>query len=450
MLKKIETLNIALPEDIQKAKDFGDFERVNRLIDLYLNDSLTPKCMQDRLLTEQEIIKRLPLNYPYSEEEALLMIQKEIPDFTMEELHHYEDIHAADWIYVNGQVRLQDRFWPSMKKVYGEIAERVGQPLSPNNPLLDTNIEQMEENGEAAYHIRIKTTVRIQEESFQPGKVLVHIPVPAKCLNMQNIRILSTSHEDYILAEEDAPMRTIAFETECKENEPFFVEYEYDSVVPYPQLQVKGASVPTDFTDLQEEKPQIVFTPTIRALCKELIGNETNPLIQAWRFYEYCTENVTYAFMREYMTLGNICEYAAAQRIGDCGVKALLFITLCRCAGIPARWQSGMYVTEDYVGNHDWAMFYIEPYGWLFADPSFGGSAYRVGNMDRHAFYFGHLDPFRMAANNGFQKELTPPKKWWRKDPYDNQSGEVEYEDHGLLGHEIVCEKELLEFKKIR
>ena len=53
-------------------------------------------------------------------------------------------------------------------------------------------------------------------------------------------------------------------------------------------------------------------------------------------------------------------------------MQALLFITLCRMSGIPARWQSGLYATEFYTGCHDWAQFYIEPYGWVFADPSFG------------------------------------------------------------------------------
>ena len=34
---------------------------------------------------------------------------------------------------------------------------------------------------------------------------------------------------------------------------------------------------------------------------------------------------------------------------------ALTFITMCRIAGVPARWQSGLYVAPDSVGSHDWA-----------------------------------------------------------------------------------------------
>ena len=65
---------------------------------------------------------------------------------------------------------------------------------------------------------------------------------------------------------------------------------------------------------------------------------------------------------------------------GRCGIQALLFVTLCRAVDIPARWQSGLYTTPVNVGCHDWAQFYVEPYGWLFADCSFGGSAWRAGS----------------------------------------------------------------------
>ncbi|HML48080.1 MAG TPA: transglutaminase-like domain-containing protein, partial [Clostridia bacterium] len=78
---------------------------------------------------------------------------------------------------------------------------------------------------------------------------------------------------------------------------------------------------------------------------------------------------------------------------GDCGMHALLFIALCRYAGIPAQWQAGLYAKPDSIGNHDWARFYIAPYGWLYADGSFGGTAYREGDRDRWNFYFGNLEP---------------------------------------------------------
>ena len=134
----------------------------------------------------------------------------------------------------------------------------------------------------------------------------------------------------------------------------------------------------------------------------------------ARRFYDYCTKVGTYSFMREYFTLpDSIPDYYGTGLKGDCGVQALLFITLCRYAGIPAKWQSGLFVTE------------------------------------RHDFYFGNLDPFRMVANSELQAEFDPPKQHLRIDPFDNQRGEAEYADHGLIWIEVDEHFEMLEMTKL-
>ena len=42
--------------------------------------------MKTRLALEREVLKALPTGYTYSEEDALALVQKEIPDFTKAEL----------------------------------------------------------------------------------------------------------------------------------------------------------------------------------------------------------------------------------------------------------------------------------------------------------------------------------------------------------------------------
>ena len=130
-------------------------------------------------------------------------------------------------------------------------------------------------------------------------------------------------------------------------------------------------------------------------------------------------------------------------------MQALLFITLCRCAGIPARWQSGLCAEPNDVGMHDWAMFYVAPHGWMFADPSYGGGAHRAGNEARRVHYFGNLDPYRMVANCEFRAPLDPPKAHWRHDPYDNQAGEIEYDDRGLRGPEYERDMEMTQYAEL-
>ena len=153
--------------------------------------------------------------------------------------------------------------------------------------------------------------------------------------------------------------------------------------------------------------------------------------------------------MRPYFTLENIPEFAAKNLKGDCGVQALLFITLCRAARIPAVWQSGLCAGPLTIGMHDWAQFYVAPYGWLFADCSYGGSAYRAGNLEKWNHYFGNLDPFRIVMNSEFQHDFDPPKSQVRSDPYDNQIGEAEYSDRGLMGYEFDGDHELIEIEEL-
>ena len=102
---------------------------------------------------------------------------------------------------------------------------------------------------------------------------------------------------------------------------------------------------------------------------------------------------------------------------------ALTFITMCRIAGVPARWQSGLYVAPDSVGSHDWAEFYTPQTGWLNADVSFGSSARRMGEEWRRRHYFGNLDPWRMVANNRFQAEFEPSFGGMREDPMTTRWG---------------------------
>ncbi len=195
--------------------------------------------------------------------------------------------------------------------------------------------------------------------------------------------------------------------------------------------------------------PHIRFTPFLVELVKTIIGDEKNPLLKARKIYNYITQNVQYSYVRQYAAITNIPEYAAYNLKGDCGVQALLFITLCRIAGIPARWQSGLIVNPYNIGCHDWTEFYIEPFGWIFADLSFGGSALRRGNKKRWNFYFGNLDPFRMVANSEFQYDFYPEKKFLRQDPYDNQTGEMEYLDRPIFQNEYEVIQEIIEVKKI-
>lgn len=445
-MEKIEYLKVSLPEDIMKLKYFGDFDGVLRLIDKRLKSDI-PTSLKKRLKIEKDIIEVLKKQYPYTYEEALGIMKENIKDFTEEELIKLKDESAADWIFVNGKVYFQERFFQTLTATRKDISDRLlnnrknkeekDLAIKKENLLNDT-IREIKEKGQKTYNVHLKAGIKLRQHAIEEGKtVKVHLPIPAEAKQIRNIRILNTEPKAKYISEATYPQRTVYFEEIASEVSEFYVEYSYENHVEYIDLNPEVVSTVQPDFETNELEPHIMFTPYIKELCEEIVEGETNPLLKARKIYDFITTKVNYTFMREYFTVENISEYAALNLKGDCGVQALLFITLCRCAKIPAKWQSGLYVNPLFTGCHDWAQFYIEPYGWLFADCSFGGGALRRGCEERWNYYFGNIDPYRMVANFQFQHDFIPNKKFLRIDPYDNQRGEAEYEDRALTSDDF-------------
>ena len=430
-----------IPEDILRLKTVGDFEGAIRLIDRRLENPNLPEALRGNLLIQKKICLELPSEFPYSKEDAMAIIRKDVPDFTEAEFEELVDQRNIRWIYKNGQPHYFNRFYASLCKAVPEFSRRtqhqVGgmESLSSADAtanLRDVTIAKMKENGELTIRIRIRSTVKMKDEFYTPGMfVRAHLPIPAACDQQSDIRIEKIWPESGMIAPETAGQRTVCWEENLPENHEFMVEYSYLHTAKYKDAY-NGTGIPGTYDfDLQEQEPHVVFSPYIRALCKELTEGITDPLMKARAFYDFITRNMYYTYMPEYITQENLAENCALSFTGDCGIFAILFLTLCRCAGIPALWQSGLAVEPDFIGGHDWVRFFVEPYGWIFADCSYGISSMRAGNEERRQFYFGNLDPYRMVANSAFQQNFTVPKEQWRADPYDNQLGEIESADRG-------------------
>jgi len=117
---------------------------------------------------------------------------------------------------------------------------------------------------------------------------------------------------------------------------------------------------------------------TNRALA--LVGNRTNPFRIAERMYDFARNYVTYKVQTDIR--GAI--WAIQNGIGDCTEFGTLFVALMRAVGIPARTVVGQAARELSTGGvanasrgwvdspHLWAEFYVDGYGWVPVDPTFG------------------------------------------------------------------------------
>ncbi len=444
MYPDLSYLSVDLPEDILKLKWYGDYERALRVIDMRLQKDI-PEALKQRLIIEKDIIRLLPQKYPYSFDEALKLLQDNIRDFTAEELDRLRDEDSTDWIYVMGEVRFRDNILENVVKTRKEFLPRVTnkellEDRSKNFEILDKAMKKMKKKGELTYKVHVNSELKIKKSAERVGEtVRVHMPIPKVYAQIKDFGINKTSPKATFVSPADHPHRSVFFETKLQEDQKFIVDYDYVVTAKYVDLKPEEVSPEQPKFYLEEQAPHIRFTPYLRKLVEEVVGDETNPLLKARKIYDYITSHTMYSFVRPYFLITDITGYISTSWKGDCGIQALLFITMCRIAGVPARWQSGLYAAPHYIGCHDWAQFFVAPYGWLYADCSFGGSALREGSEERWNFYFGNLDPFRIPANSEFQYDFMPPKKFLRNDPYDNQVGEVEYLDRGLDGDEYEC-----------
>ncbi|MGN0159308.1 MAG: transglutaminase-like domain-containing protein [Brotaphodocola sp.] len=451
LARDLQALSVDLPEDIARLVANGNLDLAMEVMDRRLQKPI-PEIMKERLRIEKEMLARLPQEYPYSCEEAMDELRKNFQNFTEEEFHELLLDGAFEWIYLNGTMYLKNNFIANLIKTRENLADRVLDQSKiagkwENFRMLDAAIENMKSQDEVKCRFRIRSTIAIHPDKERPGKwVQVQIPLPLEYSQVTDFKLISSSPEGAKTAPGQCAQRTICFEGVYPAGQKFVVEYEFENTMRYwdwKRAMEDGAccakawekadqTLPTE-ADLFEQLPHIAFTPYLKAMTEEAVGDETSPLKKAKKIYDYITTKVMYSFVRSYFLIPKHVNYIAAGMKGDCGLQALLFITMCRIAGIPARWQSGLYTSPLGIGNHDWAQFYLEEYGWLYADCSFGGAAYRAGDLERWEFYFGNLEPYRLPAACRYQADFCFEKKYLRSDPYDNQNGEVEYEDRGLF-----------------
>ena len=264
-----------------------------------------------------------------------------------------------------------------------------------------------------------------------------------------NITLDSFTEPPTHIAPEDAAQRTAYWEADLAENRLFGAVYSYRTTARYADpLHMQADPVQPDF-DTQEELPHLEFTPYLRALAAQLTQGITDPVQKAKRIYDYVTLNTHYHYQPPYFVQENITDGCVHNRRGDCGIMASTFIVLCRLAGIPAQWQSGLVVRREMVGCHDWAAFYIAPHGWMYADCSAGASMARAGNEKMRLHYFGNLDTGRMVANRALCAPFDPPMCSFRADPCDNQVGEVEADGVGLYGEQLQWSQTLRRYETL-
>ena len=148
-------------------------------------------------------------------------------------------------------------------------------------------------------------------------------------------------------------------------------------------------SIPKDIRQLYNANGSKYMTddPYIRKLAMEIIGDEKNPYRMARSIFNYVRNNLEYKMEGGW----NAAPVVLKRGTGSCSEYSFSFISLCRAAGLPARYVGALVVRGDDASLdeyfHRWPEIYLPGYGWVPIDPQGGDKpsardqAMNIGNL---------------------------------------------------------------------
>jgi len=434
----------------------GRFKEAAASLDLALNNPALAGVERQRLEFERHRLERIRRDFPLTRMGLFSALQEAVRGLTLEEFDRWIQEGRFDLREIDGERRFMASSVSNLFFRYPELEARR-QPPRNTATLARLRWESCVAIKNAASqqnqpYVLPKRFHALMVVSVQPDTVSAAepirawLPIPRRYPFQKDFELLSTSSPVRHLDSELSPIRSVYLEQPVQAGRPavFTVEYNYTTFGVWfavnPETVRAGNPDDPAVRDFLRESPHVVFTPEMRTLSREILGETTNPALKAKKCFDWIAEHIQYSYAVEYSTIRNISDYCRSRRYGDCGQAALLFITLCRLNGIPARWQSGWNLFPSETAIHDWSEIYLEPYGWMPVDPYMGVFAMRYAlsltpeqrRLVRD-FYFCGLDQYRMAANSDHCQSLTPPKRALRSDDVDFQRGELETGNRSLF-----------------
>lgn len=448
--------NAEVPTSITSLIGSGEFSKAEALINKEKGLSVYQK---DSLLS---IMSRIRSDFRIPYEEGVRQIQQKFSNASDYNIQQWESKKYIETMTIDGQKYLfrkavsnLDRLVPELSferryegivgdQKYAKYAEDVIKTHNPETHLGDI------------YRAKVKFTIDVKPDAVPKGEtVRVWMPFPYENGRQSNIKLESSSHK--VTYSKNSLHNSIYMEQKSGGKEPLHFEavfsydvqpmyFSADYILTHLKEYDKSSELYKKYTST--ELPQVILTDEMKTLAQRIVGNETNPYRQASLIYDWIDTYFPWAGAREYSTIPNMAEYVLENGHGDCGQVSLLYITLVRSLGIPARWESGWMLHPSNVGMHDWAETYYEGIGWVPVDMSFGGLEVSPDSNVRN-FYKSGIDMYRLAVNKGVGGEFSPKKNWVRSETVDFQLGEVEWKGGNLFYYkEWEPKLELISFEK--
>jgi hypothetical protein len=396
-----------------------------------------------------QIAERTGLDFNVTEEQIIKQIEMRSGNFTREYKADWEKKGWLEWRLIDGNKMYFNRAASNLlllRKFHENKEERLKDTGSEPNMIFRVKhtgeVYKTSDNQSkpvVPVNMKIIYTITVHPGAVPEGEIIrCWLPWPkASHLRQQNVKLLSTSGLEYIIAPDSAIHSSIYMEEVSEKGVPavFQISFRYQSNAQY--FNMAGCTiVPYDKKSedykkyTSEQHPQLCFTENVKHLADSITAKNDDPATIVKKIYYWFKYNIPWTGALEYSVMPVIPEYVIKNRRGDCGMQTFLFMSMLRYKGVPVRWQSGWMVPPGAENLHDWCEVYYEGTGWVPVDVS-----YDLQQSDTEGikeFYLSGIDSYRLIVNDGVAGPLHPEKLYLRSEPYDFQRGEVEWRGGNL------------------
>ena len=431
--------------DVNELVNSGEYTKAAELIENKIKSTTITSEDKLDLLFEKERLDRIKIDFNKTADDVLKFINKYYPDVKEKDLAKWENDGSLEYKIIDGKKWYFSRSAPNLFRINKEAKEQKlkidGFKKDPKDVFLEEHIplildESANGNEDLVRPVTFKLdyTVTVDANDVPDGEIIrCWLPFPREGHRRQvDVKLLSVNSDEYVLASNDNQQRTVYIQKPAIKDQPTIFNMVLE-VTGYNEInfiqpnQIKPYNKESGLykTYIAERAPHIIFSDKIKELSNKIVGDEANPYLIAKKIFTWISTNIPWAGAREYSTLENIPEYCMNTGYGDCGIKTLLFMTLCRYNGIPAKWQSGWMLHPGEINLHDWSEIYLEGYGWVPVDQSFG--LVDSDKEDERYFFLGNIDAYHLIVNDDYSRPLFPAKIFPRSETVDFQRGELEW-----------------------
>lgn len=404
------------------------------------------------------IISRLRYDFSLTPSEGIAEVLKKKPATTIREIADWIDAKYIETATIDGKemwFRKAVRNLWLLNPEFQVHPDTVGNYEHFGSTLYGWKEKKSDKNRCHDWHrATIKFELDVDANVVPAGDtVKAWLPIPLATVRQRNFKMLSTSSD--VVYSKGSAHNTVFMTAVAQKDKPthFEILFRYDVAAqnfPLDYILEKLKPYNTD-SDLYKEYTKadgkhVVINDRIKKLAECIVGTETNPVKKASLIYDWIVSRFPWAGARDYGTIPNIPDYVLDIHHGDCGQVALLYISLVRAVGVPARWESGWMLHPWENNYHDWAETYFEGIGWVPTDVSFG----RNDDPAFKEYYKTGTDVYRFASNCDYSEKLYPEKKYLRTDPMDFQAGEAEWRNGNIEGTDYSSKLTVVSFEPIK